>query len=1186
MSATSLLSGSPVEPSSSLTAVADTDLSDIPDDRDPQAEGDTVAPEQPQVEESVRKGKKRRRKKKRKDLKASERRTSTADREPPAWRSEDHKMNDIRSLKEREPEAFSIYATSEPDDGEKHDRDAGPDATKSLSGDESASANDGDVETNGHFTDTPNGLPSGLHGDGQENGDANSSSAESVADKSTPVPAPKINSEGRFPCPFAEAYGCGKTFTKGRAAIRHADVHTSKFVCSVCHKQLSRRDTFERHMTKHTTLEIASAEAVARAAPMPEQRADEPADGAAPVEDLSERTDNRSHQQFTTPPERLQVGSHAEQEAQARPELPQEDEDPEKDSEIDDAPDALSARHSPSLPSVMDKTNGPIENVTGAPRRGLKRKDTAEGTESTELPPKRRKKYPNSPPSSVHSRGETSDSALAGVTNGIRDRQATERIVPSLQNNRQSTIDGWAQKSTPSSQLKKPSSNSNPGTGPSLRKVEVVIPRPSQAGPSSSRATKDGSGAMVSNIERSSEKRPANGFDSSALEKARKAAYTTPKGKRKAESGVTYLSPPNRTQETGEEVDNSDSEPANIATSVAKRTFRTAQVRRKTGAPAADSGSESASEDGGEAEAEGLNDEVRTGKSEIQKLVRNGEGKPKQQLKKPRKNTQSVIRRLAVDDEDPGHGSGDGPHGRTGPFSKEEVRRLELWRDTFCDDYGLSNLQFNYMVTDTLKRGRKASWDWPFISKHDFLQQYVKVLPGRNKRSMLRYRERNFQNLEGSRNWTPEDDQELIRLQKELGSKWSDIAERLTRTVDAVSQRWRHKLRHGEIGQGEWEPAEITKFGKVLDKVRRESGPVASSPDWRVPWSQVSAKMGTRSAQQCSNHYRAIHGVKQGGKWIKVEGLEKTPGSSRILAPSKMELRLKGDAPGTSPREHLSQRYVVDDDKPAEDEADELDEGDTPDKGDDENMEDEESSSEDQPVPDEKHARSSLSAKKAAPSMPNPLTKRTPGKTLPPSQLFAQTQANTSSPRRWPASARNLESSDRPSPNIPIQRRRSDSRSPLQEIKLMQNGDLDVAQGAADDEDEEASGDEQSEDSEADESTSESDSEVDTEQPPDAIDDEAQEESDSDEDSDDSSAEDAAMTSDEDDDNETQVHQEAPGNDFMDSIEESAQRMRSGKLQPRGWGLQRLSRSDRRRVGQASLGNDKSGSGSDSESEG
>ncbi len=126
-----------------LTVLTDTDLSDIPDDRDPDANEDTTVVKHAFVEKMPSKKEKTKPNKKRKGRKGQRSPSSTVDRGPHARPSEGSKMNDTRSLEEREPEAFSIYATSEPDDGEEHGRDAAPDATKSLSGDESASANAG-----------------------------------------------------------------------------------------------------------------------------------------------------------------------------------------------------------------------------------------------------------------------------------------------------------------------------------------------------------------------------------------------------------------------------------------------------------------------------------------------------------------------------------------------------------------------------------------------------------------------------------------------------------------------------------------------------------------------------------------------------------------------------------------------------------------------------------------------------------------------------------------------------------------------------------------------------------------------------------------------------------------------------------------------------------------------------------
>ncbi|KIX00897.1 uncharacterized protein Z518_09962 [Rhinocladiella mackenziei CBS 650.93] len=1209
----------------------------IPDDRDPVVDEPTVVVNRTEVmppssEATQRSKKKKKRKKGRKSSGSfvAVNQAPTEDLSEEVKLSAGYPTGDNRPLREREPETYHIYATSDASDVEGADENIPPGSSEflvagaaALPEEESADIQELSLETEDATGSKANSNEGDPENEDTPQAGEKSTGAPSVISPNYWISEPKRNSTGRFLCPFAETYKCQETFSKSKVAVRHGGIHTSDFTCSVCNKKLSRKDTLEKHINKHTVLEIAAAEADSQAIPQLESQQPEnvQTEVAAPSQNQDKEHEDESSSALRTLQDTSQGKGPVQQpKPDSQLEVQEGDNDHIDEAvQVGNAPEVHSEQQS-SSPSVFDEIEETIVKETPMPKENVKRKRGIEQTAGQNAPKarKRRKGSPNSPPTSVQSREEAmrSDSAEVPTTKERpRARQITDKIIPKLQKSRQGNIDGWAQKYTPGSALRHPAFNPKSPRASVGTQVEMRIPRTSLGGPSRT-------SRLAGSRTNSSDGQPqSNPLESLRREKNLNVTYyTTPKEKKRVDPGVDYSTP--LKDGTGQKdlnltSEDQDSEPTNMATTVAKRTFPTLPRRQNSRKAGEDSGSEYDLLADTDSETEMRN----TVMGHTEKTVKKAAGpksvecktchrrfadydKLNHHLKKPSAHTNLfgcqncseqfwAIAVLARHEKETGHGRGNGLQGRTGAFSENEIKKLKKWEDMFCEEHGISHLQFKDMMTDTLKRGSGTSWNWAFITKSEFLNEYVNVLPDRNKRSMLRYRERNLQNLEGSRNWTAEDDKELIRLQRELGSKWSEIAQRLMRTVDSVSQRWRHKLQHGPTEQGEWSRTEEIKFAKVLDQVRKESGVSPESEDWRIPWNRVSEKMKTRSAQQCSNHWRALHGVKKQGRWVKVRDLEKTAESTRILTPSKLEGRLKGVDTSSYNRRELSEKFVRDDDTDSEDEENNLaDREDVPHEDEDQSLENEGARDEAPGRTDHDEMSSEAereeSTREPAKLPRNPLAKTTPAKTLRSSQLFAQTQANSSALRASYKRKSEDEIEDRPSPSIAIQRRALSIYSPLQEKKIRGRGDLDLDEEEDEDEEDQRaqdSGEEAGEEdddeetaknvgtaetttSEVEENTSLEDSDDDAEASNDDSEDhlveneteesnvsrgerenEVVEEISSDEDDDPGTEDDEAHEIDLDDRTKKAKSVRGPRNDFMDSINESARRVWSSQLQ-------------------------------------
>lgn len=228
----------------------------------------------------------------------------------------------------------------------------------------------------------------------------------------------------------------------------------------------------------------------------------------------------------------------------------------------------------------------------------------------------------------------------------------------------------------------------------------------------------------------------------------------------------------------------------------------------------------------------------------------------------------------------------------TGRFSDREVAVLENWRLNFCEDYGMSKAKFNDMITQAAKRERDVVWPYKGIERRELLQEFRAQLPHRSRKSMQRFRERYFQNA-NVEPWTAEDDEELRDLVKKIGTKWTEISEMMNRTRDACHSRWKFQLNYGrKIHHGDWSVKETKRLQEEVQAAAELKGVDPEDQAADLPWSAIAEKVGSRSAQQCSNKWRILHRQRgQDNKFVKVPfadrigetglGGERTPGKTR-----------------------------------------------------------------------------------------------------------------------------------------------------------------------------------------------------------------------------------------------------------------------------------------------------------------
>ena len=515
----------------------------------------------------------------------------------------------------------------------------------------------------------------------------------------------------------------------------------------------------------------------------------------------------------------------------------------EEDAESADAAQiGASDQHTSSPNSIFDPTERSMAPSTAAPVHAAKRKkkNKDKGVSTSE---KRHKRGVYSPPTS---NSPEADDGLATNSKRPRTIQGTfsincpakskkSRSAKTQVQEDQRLVDLWVKPLSLDATYKHPMFNPTP------RKQVIAVEltnlcTQSAVTSSNPRTTTRPSGrGRRSTKFKSSERIQDSSDDEGDQSRVRRTlAYSDRKGKGKAQPGINYTWPPKQAARVTKRTPAEDgSEDGSDPASDNDASYRTAQSFH-TETP--------------NSNAVDIDDALDSSDS------------------RPEKRSKVTGRRISVRRV----GTAAVGRGKTGAFDSEEVSELDKFRDDFCIEHAITVQTFNSMMEDTSKGRSGHKWPWDrYISKRALIDDYYNVLPSRDKRSLRRYKDRWFTNLEQKAAWTNDDDEMLMEMVKEKGTKWKAIGQELGRTDDAVHQRYKHKLRHGDKAQtGTWTNEEIEALESAIEFCKSKAGTEASGNELEVNWTEVSDRMGgTRTAQQCARHWRRVQ--KEGERPIR-----------------------------------------------------------------------------------------------------------------------------------------------------------------------------------------------------------------------------------------------------------------------------------------------------------------------------
>ncbi|KAF7504100.1 hypothetical protein GJ744_002669 [Endocarpon pusillum] len=286
------------------------------------------------------------------------------------------------------------------------------------------------------------------------------------------------------------------------------------------------------------------------------------------------------------------------------------------------------------------------------------------------------------------------------------------------------------------------------------------------------------------------------------------------------------------------------------------------------------------------------------------------------------RNQQHLVRHMRNPNVHRKSNSGVGP--ATGPFTEKEKAKLARFKRRICDDYSVSEFDFNTLMT-LLGRRDGSEWPNPDVTRSELRGMFYDALPDRSRKSLNRYRERYFQNVEHETEWTEEQINDLKNLVQEKGRKWVEIAEILGRTQDSVYQKWKNRIRQGDAQRFErWEEGEkealilAVRECKIAAKV-----PLDFSSDDKVNWTAVSDRLGKkRNAQQCSTFWKRVYRPREEAK-ARGQDIRPLPSGRSKPEPAKSRHQTRRTVTSdgksvdvtTSRRKIKSAMYVTDSDE-------------------------------------------------------------------------------------------------------------------------------------------------------------------------------------------------------------------------------------------------------------------------------
>lgn len=206
-----------------------------------------------------------------------------------------------------------------------------------------------------------------------------------------------------------------------------------------------------------------------------------------------------------------------------------------------------------------------------------------------------------------------------------------------------------------------------------------------------------------------------------------------------------------------------------------------------------------------------------------------------------------------------------------GMFAESEIVKMDSFRDSYCQQNGLTQWQFNELIQAGVRKNPEAANLWTEVHQ---------VIPYRTRMSNMRFCRRRYHNFSARGTWTQSEDESLRQAVAEKGNSWKAVGEMIERFPEDCRDRYRnYHINSEHRNREQWTQSEIKNLCSAVHEcmmMMKEERKAArderydgrdvpeSEPDSDedvqemkfINWQAVSDRMGPagggRSRLQCS----------------------------------------------------------------------------------------------------------------------------------------------------------------------------------------------------------------------------------------------------------------------------------------------------------------------------------------------
>ena len=211
-----------------------------------------------------------------------------------------------------------------------------------------------------------------------------------------------------------------------------------------------------------------------------------------------------------------------------------------------------------------------------------------------------------------------------------------------------------------------------------------------------------------------------------------------------------------------------------------------------------------------------------------------------------------------------------------GPFTSEEIAKMDAFCDRYCEANRITYAQFNDLAQSSVRGNKQVQ---------DLFRRFHEILPYRPRPSVQKFVRRHFHNYSSRGSWTDEDDDQLRRAVAEKGKSWKVIGDIMDRMPGDCRDRWRDYILNSEHrNRQQWTEKEIQELClailecvQLMKEERRRRREEKYGPDsegyeedseqeeddlkdisWQAVSDRIGDKGGGRSRLQCQGKWKSL----------------------------------------------------------------------------------------------------------------------------------------------------------------------------------------------------------------------------------------------------------------------------------------------------------------------------------------